>query len=108
MFARGWFGGGDAKLLAAGAVWMGPVLTAPYLTATAVAGGILALTLIVLRAMPWPNSTRNRFRLIQKGAPVPYGVAICAGAIWIFATKIKFLAANAGFLPSSLTALTMY
>ena len=40
-------GGGDVKLLAAGALWLGAAYVPEYLFATAVAGGALALFYIV-------------------------------------------------------------
>ena len=49
MFALRWIGGGDAKLFAAGALWLGPAGAAPFLLWTAVAGGVLALGLISAR-----------------------------------------------------------
>lgn len=85
MFALRWVGGGDAKLLAAASLWIGwPALTSFLLTA-ALAGGGLATVLILMRSTlfrplalmgpPWVA------RLAEPGEPVPYGVAICIGAL---------------------------
>jgi prepilin peptidase CpaA len=87
LFAFRVFGGGDIKLLAAVALWLG--LTndlAAYLLVVALLGGALAVALVMVRSAvatwgaPWLVSVP---RLIQPGAPVPYGVAIAAVALWI-------------------------
>ena len=41
-FRYGLFGGGDAKLLAAGVLWLGAAALGPYLLTTVLAGGALA------------------------------------------------------------------
>lgn len=85
MFALRWVGGGDAKLLAACALWMGVPGIAPFLLTTALAGGALTMGLMSLRS-GWlapviaggPAWVR---RLGDKKGDVPYGVAIAAGAL---------------------------
>lgn len=78
-FARGWMGGGDVKLLTALAAWSGHTGLFPLLTGTAIAGGVLAGTLIVARRAraghPGP-------RVFEKDAPLPYAVAILGGVVW--------------------------
>ncbi|HEY1425872.1 MAG TPA: prepilin peptidase [Caulobacteraceae bacterium] len=89
MFALGWIGGGDAKLMAAAALWLGLKGLAPFAVYTALAGGALALGLVALRSV-WlrpltagaPAWTR---RLATPGESAPYGVAIAAGALAAFA-----------------------
>ncbi len=90
-FAMGWMGGGDAKLLAAAAVWLGPERLWPFAMATALAGGALALALVALRstwlrpiAAAAPAWTQ---RLATPGEGAPYGVAIAAGALAAFAAQ---------------------
>lgn len=88
LFALGGIGGGDAKLLAATALWLGWPVTATFLFYTALAGGLLAGALMALRSAP----ARSRVgrspawlaRLAQPGEGVPYGVAITAGALFAF------------------------
>jgi prepilin peptidase CpaA len=86
-FAMGWLGGGDAKLLAAASLWIGPMAAGPFLMFTAFAGGLLALTLLVARTMAKSSADRGpawlRQLLTPKGA-IPYGVAIATGAIAAF------------------------
>lgn len=85
LFARGWLGGGDVKLLAAATLWAGPSGTPALLMLTGVLGGVLALFLL----LPFGSqlATAGRIMLGQTspttergfGMPVPYGIAI-AGA----------------------------
>ena len=42
MFALGWLGGGDAKLMTAAAVWLGLKGVAPFVVFTGLAGGALS------------------------------------------------------------------
>src|SRR5258708_17045941 len=46
LFARGYLGGGDVKLLSVAALWAGPAGTPELLMLTAVLGGALALFLL--------------------------------------------------------------
>jgi prepilin peptidase CpaA len=94
LWMRGLMGGGDVKLLAAAALLM-PVAAIPaMLLAVAIAGGVLALFHLVLRgrlaAPSWPRPTGLLRRVlrceawrIRRGAPLPYGVAIAAGAAFV-------------------------
>ena len=49
LFNMGVMGGGDAKLLAASALWFGTAFTLPYLLAASVLGGVLTLIIIIAR-----------------------------------------------------------
>jgi prepilin peptidase CpaA len=88
MFALNWIGGGDAKLFAAAALWLGWPAAGVYLVVTAMAGGGLAMLLLSMRA----PALRPLFsmapgwlgRLASPGENVPYGVAIAAGALAAF------------------------
>ena len=88
MFALRWVGGGDAKLFAASGLWLGVAGLAPFLAATAIAGGLLALFLVALRAGPvrayLPVGPQWVERLRAPDGPAPYGVAIAAGALFAF------------------------
>ena len=91
-FARGWIGGGDAKLFAAVALWLGWSALLPFLAVTALAGGGLALSLLVMRS-GWFRPVTIGFRgwigrLATPGENVPYGVAIAIGALAAFPTSL--------------------
>ncbi|HEX6866209.1 MAG TPA: prepilin peptidase, partial [Caulobacteraceae bacterium] len=86
LFAMGWVGGGDAKLLAGVALWMGWPTVLPFLLATALAGGALALVLMQMRSnMLKPYLERGPAwvgRLVT-GNDAPYGLAIAAGGLFM-------------------------
>lgn len=91
MFALGWIGGGDAKLLAACALWIGAPGLLPFLTWTALAGGLLAVILLQLRRRPSLAGLPGpawAMRLIRPGESVPYGVAIAIGALVAFPASV--------------------
>lgn len=85
MFALRWMGGGDAKLFAAVALWMGWPATLTFVGAAALAGGALAILLLSLRsAAVRPlvlTGPRWVSRLADPAEAIPYGVAIAAGAL---------------------------
>ncbi|MBV9511494.1 MAG: prepilin peptidase [Caulobacteraceae bacterium] len=88
MFAAGWIGGGDAKLFAVSALWLGWAGLPVFLLVTALAGGVLAVLLLNARSAamkPYFRGAPAWFaRLVTPGAGVPYGVAIAAGALTAF------------------------
>ena len=86
-FARGWIGGGDAKLAAATALWLGFSHLLDYLLYASLFGGALTLALIQVRMMPLPRWLAGQEwaeRLHQKNAGVPYGIALAAAALCIY------------------------
>ena len=88
MFAAGWIGGGDAKLFAAAALWLGLQAAPTYLAVIGLAGGLLAVGLLGLRSVylqPYmPRNPAWFARLVEPGESVPYGVAIAVGALAAF------------------------
>src|SRR6202034_4167778 len=54
MFSFGWLGGGDAKLAAATAAWLGWTAILDYGLAAALFGGILTLIILAARAAALP------------------------------------------------------
>ena len=93
MFARGWLGGGDAKLLAAAALWLGFEHLAGYLLLVAIAGGALALLILSYRnfAPPaWMLGQAWAMRLHDRKVGIPYGVALAAAALWIYPSTLWF------------------
>lgn len=86
MFAMGWVGGGDAKLLAAGALWLGPSSLVPFLLLTGLLGAVLMLALVTYRgypasALPLPAWA---VRLHHSKTGIPYGIAIGTAGLLIF------------------------
>ncbi len=83
LFQFGVLGGGDAKLIAAAAVWTGIGAFGAFAFWTSLAGGVLALTLLLARAMIAPDQTRPTFlnRLLTRRGGIPYGVAIAVGGL---------------------------
>ncbi|HJS32148.1 MAG TPA: prepilin peptidase [Alphaproteobacteria bacterium] len=81
-------GGGDVKLFAAASLWVGLDLLVPQLLLVFLAGGVLSVVLLLLRTT-WGHglflSLFGRWmalpRLLGKGEPVPYGIAICLGSL---------------------------
>src|ERR1700730_5475751 len=55
LFARGWIGGGDAKLAAATAIWVGFDHLGDYALSASALGGLLTVSIIVLRKWPLPG-----------------------------------------------------
>lgn len=89
MFHFRMFGGGDVKAWAALALWYGLEHLTPMVLAIAIVGGALGITLLAIRmllpprrAACVPGRTRIRdARMLQRGAPVPYGIAIAVGVL---------------------------
>jgi len=84
MFAAGWIGGGDAKLAAVTALWLGFDQLLPYLFIAALGGGLLTVAILALRAAPLPAPASNwawaqRLHDVKQG--VPYGIALAAAAL---------------------------
>src|SRR5437764_3529879 len=86
-FARGWIGGGDAKLAAATALWLGFDHLLDYLFYASLLGGALSVGLIWFRMAPLPDwLARHDWaqRLHGKDAGVPYGIALAAAALAVY------------------------
>jgi prepilin peptidase CpaA len=75
LFTIRFFGGGDAKLLAAASLWLGWSALPPLLVWTALVGGLLGI-LFGLRAL-----SDRHIRRVPARREVPYGLAIAAGTI---------------------------
>ncbi len=84
LFALRLMGGGDAKLIAAAALWMGLEGFVALLVYTAIAGGILSVGLILSRRLFWayaPKLPAWLGRHLEPKGDIPYGIAICAGGL---------------------------
>jgi prepilin peptidase CpaA len=88
LFSLGVMGGGDAKLLAASALWFGTAFTLPYLLAASVLGGVLTLAIVIARRITLPRSLLGVdwiARLHDKKQGIPYGAALGPAALYVFA-----------------------
>ena len=86
-FARGWIGGGDAKLAAATALWLGFDHLMEYALYGSLFGGALTLLILQFRATPLPaRLARQEWaeRLHRSDGGVPYGIALAAAALAIY------------------------
>lgn len=99
LFAARCIGGGDAKLFAATALWLGFGDLLSYALVAALFGGALTLLLLFARRMPLPEGLSQRawiVRLHSAGSGIPYGVALAAGALYVLpTTQIFRMAMNA-------------
>jgi len=86
-YSRGWIGGGDAKLAAATALWLGFDHLYDYLLCASLFGGVLTLAIIRFRQLPLPKSMADKEwvqRLHQVDMGVPYGIALALAALVIY------------------------
>lgn len=78
LFGFGLFGGGDVKLLAAGAMWLGADKILDFVLITALAGGLLACAYLAWIALQ---------RLLHKEGSgtvqLPYGMAIAFAGVYL-------------------------
>jgi len=92
-FAFGWIGGGDAKLAAATALWLGPDLALSYLMLAALFGGVLTLIFLLVRRYALPAGLLRMgwvVRLHNRSEGVPYGIALAAAAMIIYPQTTVF------------------
>lgn len=93
LFSMGWIGGGDAKLAAATALWLGFAVTLNYVLLAAVLGGILTFALLSLRRFQLPPQLMNVTwidRLHNKKSGVPYGIALAAAGMLVYTDTALF------------------
>jgi prepilin peptidase CpaA len=98
MFAQGWIGGGDAKLAAATALWLGFDQLLAYFLYASLLGGVLTFVMIKFRGAPLPAFLAGQDwaqRLHRMDAGVPYGIALAASALIIY-PETAWMAARAG------------
>ncbi|HLG88385.1 MAG TPA: prepilin peptidase [Alphaproteobacteria bacterium] len=86
LFAKGVMGAGDVKLFAAASLWIGPGHCFDFVTDTAAIGGILGLVLLTgigRKLFDWMRAESAGVTARAWGfkRPMPYGVAISAGAL---------------------------
>lgn len=87
LFSFGFFGGGDAKLMAAAGLWFGSTQALPFLAFTVIAGGVLAICILLwsVISMIWDFHDVSWAKKLSGLKPsVPYGYAFAIGAILAF------------------------
>ncbi len=87
MFAAGWIGGGDAKLAAVTALWLGWDHLLDYGIFASLFGGALTLALLQFRSYPLPRFTSGLPWLLKLHHPktgVPYGIALAAAGLAVY------------------------
>ncbi len=91
---RSWLGGADVKLFGAGALLVAPAAAFGFVLSSCLAGGILAIAYWLLGCVTAPPATerpssllrrlvRVERRRLRRGGPLPYAVAITAGACFM-------------------------
>ena len=87
LFCAGWMGGGDAKLAAATALWMGFPLSIEYAVAASFLGGLLTMAVLFFRTKTLPDFLLQQkwiARLHDKETGIPYGIALAAGGLLLY------------------------
>ena len=95
LFAFRIIGGGDAKLCAALALWIGPDQIYPFFIYAALLGGALTLALMVFRRIPLPGFAESQAwikHLHTATTGVPYGIALAAAALLVYPETTLFQA----------------
>lgn len=90
-FACGWIGGGDAKLAAVTALWLGFDPLMNYLVYASLFGGALTLLLLRFRALPLPQAVTGQewvLRLHNAKSGVPYGIALAIAALAVYPSTV--------------------
>ncbi len=88
-FFLGIMGGGDVKLLAVSMLWTGwTQISLHFLIYTALAGGVLAILVVIMRRLIVPawvrlKPDRTVARIWQRKQPIPYGLAIAAAFLFL-------------------------
>lgn len=83
LFSFRLFGGGDAKMIPAVLLWIGPAGWMHFVIGMALSGGVLALTLLLARrAIPVEVTPGFAQKIMNKENGIPYGVAIAVGAFF--------------------------
>lgn len=86
LFALGLIGGGDAKLFACIALWLGFHNLPEYALLTSILGGALTVVLLGARRLPLPQALNGQswiLKLHEARGAIPYGVALSAGAFFV-------------------------
>jgi prepilin peptidase CpaA len=84
LFAGGWVGGGDAKLVAATATWFGFDMVLEFIALSCIFGGALTLAILFARQHPLPAGLMDQgwiSHLHNRTTGIPYGIALGIAAL---------------------------
>ena len=87
LFAFGYIGGGDAKLMAVAALWLGIGHLFEFLIIMTIAGGALAIAMKFWWWIRLESELRGFKRIksvIKSSIELPYGIAVATGALFAF------------------------
>ncbi|MEM6665779.1 MAG: prepilin peptidase [Pseudomonadota bacterium] len=87
LFWAGWIGGGDAKLAAATALWLGFPHLLDYVVMFSLYGGLLTIIIVLARAYPLPGMLTGQewaLRLHQPRGDIPYAIALGLAGLQIY------------------------
>jgi prepilin peptidase CpaA len=93
MFSMRLLGGGDAKLMAAGALWMGPDHALFYIAYVTIFGGLLSAAILGYRKfIPVSETALPEWavKLHAQGTGIPYGLAIAASGLLMYPYTIWY------------------
>lgn len=93
LFAFNLLGGGDAKLMAAGALWMGPDHIMFFIAYLTIFGGLLSAAVLVYRKfIPVSGELLPAWavKLHAAGTGIPYGIAIAASGLLMYPSTIWY------------------
>lgn len=77
LFAMGWMGGGDVKLLTALSLWWPLIAMLKLLVVMSLIGGVLTLAFVAV----------HRLRQLKASPEIPYGVAIACAGLWVIGER---------------------
>jgi prepilin peptidase CpaA len=81
LFFLGVIGGGDAKMIPAVMLWVGPVGATDFVLGMTLSGAALTILVVILRVMiPAQVTPGFGIATLKEGKGVPYGIAITIGA----------------------------
>lgn len=85
----GKFGGGDAKMISASAIWIDWHLLPTFIVMTMLAGGVLAVAMWLWRVLQveygvWMQGDATLRKVMSYQVKLPYGAAIAAGGIYAY------------------------
>jgi prepilin peptidase CpaA len=98
-WTRGWIGGGDLKLAAATAAWLGTARVPLYLLVSALSIGALSVACYALSAREARGEVRRNLVYAAKGVPIAAPIGAATGRAQV--------PAGAGFAVAALVVLAM-